>query len=70
MFKDTTDKTVMYGQLGFYYKKDERTLVTKNPYIGLGTADSIMVNNIKQPDSLWMGADTLETQMVLKNHWY
>lgn len=66
VFKDTTDKTVMYGQLGFYYKKDERTLVTKNPYIGLGTADSIMVNNIKQPDSLWMGADTLETQMVLK----
>jgi len=66
VFKDTTDKTVMYGQLGFYYKKDERTLVTKNPYLGLGTADSIMVNNKLQPDSLWMGADTLETQMVLK----
>lgn len=66
VFKDTTDKTVMYGQLGFYYKKDERTLVTKNPYIGLGTADSIKVNNKLQPDSLWMGADTLETQMVLK----
>lgn len=66
VFKDTTDKTVMYGHLGFYYKKDERTLVTKNPYLGLGTADSIMVNNKLQPDSLWMGADTLETQMVLK----
>jgi lipopolysaccharide export system protein LptA len=66
VFKDTTDKTVMYGQLGFYYKKDERTLVTKNPYLGLGTADSIKVNNKLQPDSLWMGADTLETQMVLK----
>lgn len=66
VFKDTTDKTVMYGQLGFYYKKDERTLVTKNPYIGLGTADSIKVNDKLQPDSLWMGADTLETQMVLK----
>nr|WP_121269437.1 OstA-like protein [Pedobacter schmidteae] len=66
VFKDTTDKTVMYGQLGFYYKKDEKTLVTKNPYVGLGTADSIMVNKKLQPDSLWMGADTLETQMVLK----
>ena len=66
IFRDTTDKTVMYGQLGFYYKKDERTLVTKNPYIGLGTADSIKVNDKLQPDSLWMGADTLETQMVLK----
>lgn len=66
VFKDTTDKTVMYGQLGFYYKMDERTIVTKNPYIGMGTADSIKVNNKLQPDSLWMGADTLETQMVLK----
>lgn len=66
VFKDTTDKTVMYGHLGFYYKKDERTLVTKNPYIGLGTADSIKVKDKLQPDSLWMGADTLETQMVLK----
>jgi lipopolysaccharide export system protein LptA len=66
VFKDTADKTVMYGQLGFYYKKDERTLVTKNPYVGMGTADSITINNKLQPDSLWMGADTLETQMVLK----
>jgi lipopolysaccharide export system protein LptA len=66
VFKDTTDKTVMYGQLGFYYKQDERTLVTKNPYIGMGTADSIKINNKLQPDSLWLGADTLETQMVLK----
>ncbi|SMC68558.1 OstA-like protein [Pedobacter nyackensis] len=66
VFNDTTDKTVMYGQLGFYYKQDERTLVTKNPYVGMGTADSIKVNNKLQPDSLWLGADTLETQMVLK----
>lgn len=66
VFKDTVDKTVMYGQLGFYYKKDERTLVTKNPYVGMGTDDSVKVNNKLQPDSLWMGADTLETQMVLK----
>lgn len=66
VFKDTADKTVLYGQLGYYYKKDERTLVTKNPYIGMGTADSVTVNNKLQPDSLWMGADTLETQMVLK----
>jgi lipopolysaccharide export system protein LptA len=66
IFKDTTDKMVMYGQLGYYYKIDQKTIVTKNPYVGMGTADSIKVNDKLQPDSLWMGADTLETQMVLK----
>lgn len=65
IFKDTVDKTVMYGQLGYYYKIDQRTIVTKNAYIGLGTSDSVMVNKKLRPDSLWMGADTLETQMVL-----
>ncbi len=64
VFKDTVDKMVMHGQLGFYYKKDQRTLVTKTPYAGMGTEDSIMVKNVKVPDSLWLGADTLETQMV------
>lgn len=66
VFKDTTDKMVMYGQLGYYYKKDEKTIVTRNPFIGMGTADSIKVKDKLQPDSLWMGADTMETQMVLK----
>ncbi|MBB2149654.1 hypothetical protein GM920_12145 [Pedobacter sp. LMG 31462] len=65
VFRDTVDRTVMYGQLGYYYKIDQRTIVTKNPYVGLGTSDSIMVGKKLQPDSLWMGADTLETQMVL-----
>ncbi|MEJ5963968.1 OstA-like protein [Pedobacter immunditicola] len=64
VFLDTTDKTSMYGQLGYYYKADERTIVTKNAYVGLGTNDSLMVNNVKRPDSLWLGADTLETVMV------
>lgn len=68
VFKDTVDKMVMYGQLGFYYKADQKTIVTKNPYVGIGTADSIKVNDKLQPDSLWMGADTLETQMVLKKN--
>lgn len=66
VFRDTTDKTVMYGQLGYYYKIDQRTLVTKNAYVGLGTSDSIVVKDVKKPDSLWMGADTLETQVVLR----
>lgn len=66
VFRDTLDKMLLQGQLGYYYKKDQRTLVTKNAYAGLGTADSIVVNGIKQPDSLWLGADTLETQMVLQ----
>ncbi|MBC8985709.1 LPS export ABC transporter periplasmic protein LptC [Pedobacter sp. N36a] len=65
VFRDTVDKTVMYGQLGYYYKIDQRTVVTKNPYVGLGTSDSIQVAKKLVPDTLWMGADTLETQMVL-----
>ncbi|MDO7743397.1 MAG: hypothetical protein MUP99_06470 [Pedobacter sp.] len=66
VFKDTLDKMLMHGQLGYYYKKDQRTVVTKNAYAGMGTNDSIMVKDVKQPDSLWLGADTLETQMVLQ----
>jgi lipopolysaccharide export system protein LptA len=66
VFRDTSDKTVLYGQLGYYYKLGEKAIVTKNAYVGMGTKDSIKVKNKLQPDSLWMGADTLETQMVLQ----
>jgi len=66
VFSDTKDKMKMFGDLGYYYKMDQRTLVTRNAYLGIGTEDSIMVKNKKRPDSLWMGADTLETQMVLQ----
>ena len=66
VFSDTKDKMKMFGDLGYYYKADQRTLVTRNAYLGIGTADSIMVKGKKRPDSLWMGADTLETQMVLQ----
>ncbi|GGE53786.1 OstA-like protein [Pedobacter psychrotolerans] len=66
VFSDTKDKMKMFGDLGYYYKIDQRTLVTRNAYMGIGTEDSIMVKSKKRPDSLWMGADTLETQMVLK----
>jgi lipopolysaccharide export system protein LptA len=65
VFRDTADKMLLHGQLGYYYKKDQRTLVTKNAYAGLGV-DSIVVNEVKVPDSLWLGADTIETQMVLQ----
>lgn len=66
VFSDTKDKMKMFGDLGYYYKADQRTLVTKNAYLGIGTEDSIEVKGKKRPDSLWMGADTLETQMVLQ----
>jgi lipopolysaccharide export system protein LptA len=66
LFIDTADKTVLRGQLGYYYKADQRTLVTKNPYIGMGTKDSVKVKDVLRPDTLWLGADTLETQMVLR----
>lgn len=65
VFRDTVDKTLLKGQLGFYYKIDQRTVVTKNAYAGFGTSDSITVDKKLQPDTLWVGADTLETQMVL-----
>ncbi len=66
VFRDTSDKTVLYGQQGFYYKKDERAVVTNKAYVGMGSNDSITVNKKLIPDTLWMGADTLETQMVLQ----
>ncbi|RDC57442.1 hypothetical protein DU508_09825 [Pedobacter chinensis] len=66
VFSDTKDKMKMFGDLGYYYKADQRTLVTRNAYLGIGTEDSVLVKGKKQPDSLWMGADTLETQMVLQ----
>jgi len=65
-FRDTVDKMMMRGQLGYYYKSDQRTLVTRNAYAGMGTNDSVMVNDVKRPDTIWLGADTLETQMVLQ----
>lgn len=66
VFSDTKDKMKMFGDLGYYYKADQRTLVTRKAYLGIGTEDSIVVNKKKKPDSLWLGADTLETQMVLQ----
>jgi len=66
VFKDTSDQTILYGQLGEYYKVDERVVVTKKAYFGMGTKDSVMVNNKKIPDTLWLGADTLEAQKVLQ----
>lgn len=66
VFKDTSDQTILYGQLGEYYKADERVVVTKKAYFGMGTKDSVTVNNKKIPDTLWLGADTLEAQKVLQ----
>ncbi|WP_316801768.1 OstA-like protein [Pedobacter nototheniae] len=66
VFSDTKDKMKMFGDLGYYYKIDQRTLVTRNAYLGIGTEDSVLVKDKKRPDSLWLGADTLETQMVLQ----
>lgn len=66
VFTDKKDGTKMYGDLGFYYKSDQRTLVTKNAYVDLISGDSVTVKNKKRPDTLRLGADTLETQMALQ----
>ena len=65
-FMDTQDKLLLRGQLGEYYKLDERVVVTKNAYFGMGTKDSVNVGKKKIPDTLWLGADTLEAQMTLQ----
>lgn len=67
IFMDTSDKTLLHGQLGEYYKADERVVVTRNAWFAMGTKDSIMVNEKKVPDSLFLGADTLEAQKVLQH---
>ena len=64
-FRDTKDQTLLRGQLGQYYRADERVVVTQNAHIGIGTKDSVMLKDRKIPDTLWLGADTLETQRVL-----
>ncbi len=66
IFTDTKDNLELRGQLGEYYKIDERVVVTKNAWFAMGTKDSITVNSKKIPDSLFLGADTLQAQMVLQ----
>lgn len=66
VFTDKKDGTKMFGDLGYYYKIDQRTLVTKNAYVDIISGDSVTVKDKKQPDTLRLGADTLETQMVLQ----
>jgi lipopolysaccharide export system protein LptA len=66
IFVDTEDKLELRGQLGEYFKEGERIKVTINAYVGLGTADSVKVNEKLVPDSLWLGADVLEAQMTLQ----
>jgi hypothetical protein len=65
VFRDTKDQTLLRGQLGEYYRDDERIVVTKKAYVGIGTKDSMTVNDKKIPDTLWLGADTLESQRTL-----
>lgn len=65
VYNDTTDKTVLYGQLGEYYKAEEKIVVTRNAYIGMDTKDSVTINNVKTPDTLWLSADTLQARKVL-----
>lgn len=65
LFKDTKDQTNLWGQLGEYYRDEERVVVTQKAYVGIGTKDSVMINDKKIPDTLWMGADTLESQRSL-----
>lgn len=66
VFRDTSDNMSLYGQLGEYFKADERVLVTKQAWFAMGTKDSIMIKDKKVPDTMFLGADTLESQKVLQ----
>ena len=68
VFKDTSDKTLLRGQLGEYYKFDERVIVTKQAYFAMATKDSIKIAGKMMPDTLWLGADTLEAQKTLQKN--
>lgn len=58
-FTDAAQKLTFKGDLGIYYKKDERILATKNAYVVMQTqSDSSKV------DSIWMAADTLFSKIV------
>jgi lipopolysaccharide export system protein LptA len=66
VFMDSSDKTLLRGQKGEYYSTEERVVVTKNAYFGMGTTDSVILNNKKIADTLWLGADTLEARKSLQ----
>jgi lipopolysaccharide export system protein LptA len=65
IFTDSKDQTLIRGQLGEYFRGDEKVRVTKKAYVAIGTDDSITVNQKKIPDTLWLGADTLESERAL-----
>lgn len=67
-FVDTTDKMLLRGQLGEYYKATERIIVTQKAYIGMDTKDSATVKGKKMPDTLWLGADTLDAQKTMRKN--
>ncbi|WP_410220277.1 OstA-like protein [Pedobacter sp.] len=68
VFKDTVDDFTLKGNLGEYFRDTEKILVTRNPYVAMVSDDSVMVDNKKIADTLWLGADTLESQMVLQKN--
>lgn len=65
VFKDTKDQTMLWGQLGEYYRAEERIVATNKAYVAFGTKDSTTINDKKIPDTAWLGADTLESQRAL-----
>ncbi|RZK41481.1 MAG: hypothetical protein EOO90_11095 [Pedobacter sp.] len=68
IFTDSQDKLELRGQLGQYYKIDERIVVSDQAYVVMGTADTITVDDKRIPDSLWLGADILEAKMTLQKN--
>jgi lipopolysaccharide export system protein LptA len=67
-FEDKEQKTVIKGNLGTYFKDDEHTIVTEDPYVIMVTEqqrDSTQTDSIKKADSL-AKADSLSKKQPLK----
>jgi len=65
LFKDTTQKIELRGDLGIYRKKDESIEVTKNAYVIIESEKDSL-----KKDSMYLTADTLRSRILRKNELY
>ena len=59
-FIDTLQRSVLRGDLGKYYEKDQSAMVTGHAYVILETKQ-----DSNKVDSIFMAADTLRTKLIL-----
>ncbi len=67
VFTDAKDQLELHGQLGEYFKDTEKVRVQNQAYFAISTQDSVVINGVKSPDTLWLGAKVLEAEMLLQS---